>query len=45
MKQSHFVTPRTLADCYFDPRGQAIFMPEKSNKSLIQWIVGLFTGR
>lgn len=45
MKPSHFVTPRTLSDCYFDPRGQAIFMHEKSNKSLIQWIVGMLTGR
>ncbi len=25
MKQSHFTTPRSLDDCYFDPRGQAIF--------------------
>ena len=25
MKPSHFTTPRSLDECYFDPRGQAIF--------------------
>lgn len=25
MKQSYFTTPRTLEECHFDPRGQAIF--------------------
>jgi hypothetical protein len=25
MKPSHFTTPRSLSECYFDPRGQAIF--------------------
>ena len=25
MKPSHFTTPRSLNECYFDPRGQAIF--------------------
>lgn len=25
MKQSHFTTPRSLSECHFDPRGQAIF--------------------
>lgn len=24
MKPSHLTTPRTLDECYFDPRGQAI---------------------
>ena len=24
MKSSHLTTPRTLDECYFDPRGQAI---------------------
>lgn len=27
MKPSHFTTPRSLDECTFDPRGQAIFAP------------------
>ena len=40
MKPSHFTTPRTLSECYFDPRGQAIFdttpraTPMMSDKTL-----------
>lgn len=45
MKPSHMTTPRTLEECYFDPRGQAIeTMPEKP-KGLLAWILGLFLPR
>lgn len=41
MKQSHYTTPRTLDECYFDPRGQAFFPPEDRHPSLIRWILDL----
>lgn len=45
MKPSHLTTPRTLDECYFDPRGQAIeSMPEKQ-RSLWSMIFRLFTPR
>lgn len=45
MKPSHLTTPRTLDECYFDPRGQAIeLMPEK-HRSLWSMIFRLFTPR
>lgn len=45
MKPSHLTTPRTLDECYFDPRGQAIeSMPEK-HRSLWSMIFRLFTPR
>ena len=33
MKPSHFTTPRSLDECVFDPRGQAIFTPTPSSVS------------
>lgn len=42
MKNSNFVTPRTLSECYFDPRGSAIEVPYKSHYSLFDWILNLF---
>lgn len=33
MKPSHFTTPRSLDECTFDPRGQAIFVPAPSSVS------------
>lgn len=45
MKPSHLTTPRTLDECYFDLRGQAIeSMPEK-HRSLWSMIFRLFTPR
>ena len=45
MKPSHLTTPRTLDECYFDPRGQAIeTLPEKQ-RSLWSIIIGLFIPR
>lgn len=47
MKQSHFTTPRTLDECYFDPRGQAIFnttpkaQPTMNDNTLLGFFVGL----
>jgi hypothetical protein len=32
MKPSHYTTPRSLSECYFDPRGQAIF--DETNKPI-----------
>jgi hypothetical protein len=45
MKDSHYRTPRTLEECYFDPRGQAMEVPEKHSKGIIAWILGLFLPR
>lgn len=45
MKESHFKTPRTLEECYFDPRGQAIELPEKPSKGIIAWILSLLLPR
>jgi hypothetical protein len=42
MKPSHLTTPRTLDECYFDPRGQAIETMPKKHKSLWAIIIGLF---
>lgn len=42
MKPSHMTTPRTLEDCYFDPRGQAIETMPKRSRSLWSIIFGLF---
>lgn len=45
MKPSHLTTPRTLADCYFDPNGQAIETMPKRHKSLWSIIIVLFMPR
>lgn len=45
MKPSHLITPRTLDECYFDPRGQAIEVMPTRNKSLWSMILGLFLPR
>jgi hypothetical protein len=45
MKPSHLTTPRTLGDCYFDPRGQAIEAMPKRTRSLWSIIIGLFLTR
>ena len=41
MKPSHFTTPRSLEECHFDPRGQAVFTPDKpvTDKTLYIWFV------
>lgn len=46
MKPSHFTTPRTLGECYFDPRGQAVFntTPQSSmmsDRTLLLCFAGL----
>ena len=33
MKPSHYTTPRSLDECVFDPRGQAIFNTTPSSMS------------
>jgi len=45
MKPSHLTTPRTLDECYFDPRGQAIEVIPKRSKSLWSIIIRLFLTR
>jgi hypothetical protein len=39
VKQSHFQTPRNLAECYFDPRGQAIHRGKQTGYSWLAAIV------
>lgn len=41
MKPSHLTTPRTLDECYFDPRGQAIETMPKQRVSLWSMILRL----
>lgn len=46
MKPSHFTTPRSLEECVFDPRGQAIFdktdySKTMSDTTLLAWFVVL----
>ena len=46
MKPSHFITPRSLEECVFDPRGQAIFgktdySKTMSDTTLLAWFVVL----
>lgn len=45
MKPSHLTTPRTMGDCYFDPRGQAIETIPTRSRSLWSILIGLFTPR
>jgi hypothetical protein len=45
MKPSHLITPRTLDECYFDPRGQAIEAMPQRPRSLWSIIIGLFLTR
>jgi len=45
MKPSHLTTPRTLGECYFDPRGQVIEVMPKRPKSLWSAIIRLFLTR
>jgi hypothetical protein len=45
MKPSHLTTPRTLDECYFDPRGQAIEAMPKRPQSLWSIIIRLFLTR
>ena len=45
MKPSHLTTPRTLDECYFDPRGQAIEAMPMRPRTLWSIIIGLFTPR
>lgn len=35
MKPSHFTTPRSMSECYFDPRGQAIFNETPKAESIL----------
>lgn len=46
MKPSHFTTPRTLGECYFDPRGQAIFntTPRTSSMMSDRTLLACFAG-
>jgi len=45
MKPSHMITPRTLEECYFDPRGEAMELPEHRSKGLISWLLSLLLPR
>jgi hypothetical protein len=42
MKQSHFITPRTIEECYFDLRGEAIEPMPMRHRSILQWFISLF---
>lgn len=45
MKPSHYTTPRTLDECYFDPRGQAMELPEQHGKGFIGWLLRMIMPR
>jgi hypothetical protein len=45
MKNSNFVTPRTLSECYFDPRGSAIEKPLKEHYNVLSLLWRMLTGR
>ena len=45
MKPSHMTTPRTLEDCYFDPRGQALETMPKRTGGIIGWLLRLLMPR
>lgn len=38
MKQSHYTTPRSLSECYFDPRGQAVFGTPSYGNSMTAYV-------
>jgi hypothetical protein len=45
MKQSHITTPRTLGECYFDPRGSAIEKPLREHIGVLSLLWRMLTGR
>jgi hypothetical protein len=45
MKQSHITTPRTLSECYFDPRGSAVEKPFKEHYNVIALLWRMLVGR
>jgi hypothetical protein len=52
MKPSHSTTPRTLSECYFDPRGSAIAnsselleKPLKEHYNVLSLLWRMLTGR